>query len=162
MRKIVPSASALALAAFASSPSFADGGTPEPDGSIENVVVTAARVAVPADDVGSSMTVIPHSELELRQPTFVSDALRDVPGIAVSRGGGFGAVTQVRIRGAEGNHALVLIDGVEANNPVADSEFDFGNLLVADIERLLILLGRQRALYWSYAIGCVIKMITSL
>ncbi|MBN1239969.1 MAG: TonB-dependent receptor, partial [Gammaproteobacteria bacterium] len=150
----------FALAALAPFSSGADDAGPERSDDIENVVVTAQRVAVPADEVGSSMTVVTRAELELRQPTFVSDALRDVPGLAVSRGGGFGAVTQVRIRGAEGNHALVLIDGVEANNPVADSEFDFANLLVADIERIEILRGPQSALYGSDAIGGVINVIT--
>jgi outer membrane cobalamin receptor len=35
-----------------------------------------------------------------------------VAGVSVGRTGGFGNLTQVRIRGAEGNHTLVLIDGV--------------------------------------------------
>jgi vitamin B12 transporter len=148
------------LAAFVSFSSAADGPGARDAEAIENLVVTAARVAIPAGQVGSSITVISRDELELRQPTFVSDALRDVPGVAVSRGGGFGAVTQVRIRGTEGNHALVLIDGVEANNPVANSEFDFANLLVADIERIEILRGPQSALYGSDAVGGVINIIT--
>ena len=125
-----------------------------------DVVVTASRIAVAPAQVGSSLTVIDRETLAVRQLLFVSDALRDVPGVAVSRGGGLGAVTQVRVRGTEGNHALVLIDGVEANNPVSNSEFDFANLLVADIERIEILRGPQSALYGSDAIGGVINIIT--
>lgn len=127
---------------------------------LEDLVVTASRAPVARDRVGSSLTVIDRAALEVKQQIFVADALRDVPGVAVSRGGGLGAVTQVRIRGAEGNHALVLIDGVEANNPVSNSEFDFANLLVSDIERIEILRGAQSALYGSDAVGGVINIIT--
>ena len=61
--------------------------------------------------------------------------LWQVPGFAVSRMGSFGSTTQVRVRGAEGNHLLVMIDGVEASE-ASTGEFDFGSLLVDDIERI--------------------------
>jgi vitamin B12 transporter len=128
--------------------------------ALENLVVSASRTPLQMQRVGSSLTVIDRSSLEIRQQTLVADALREVPGVAISRGGGLGAVTQARIRGSEGNHALVLIDGVEANNPVADSEFDFANLLVSEIERIEVLRGPQSALYGSDAIGGVINIIT--
>jgi len=127
---------------------------------VENLVVTASRTPVQQVRVGSSLTVIERAALEIRQQTLVSDALRDVPGVAMSRGGGLGAVTQARIRGTEGNHALVLIDGVEANNPVSNSEYDFANLLVSEVERIEILRGPQSALYGSDAVGGVINIVT--
>jgi vitamin B12 transporter len=126
----------------------------------DEVVVTASRTAIAPSRVGSALTVIDRETLRIRQHKLVADALRDVPGIAVSRGGGLGAVTQVRVRGSEGNHVLVLIDGVEANNPVSNSEFDFANLLAADVERIEILRGAQSALYGSDAVGGVINIIT--
>ncbi len=127
---------------------------------LENLVVSAARTALPASRVGSALTVITREDLEARQLPYVADVLRDVPGVAVSRAGGLGGVTQVRIRGAEGNHTLVLIDGVEANNPVSGSEFDFAHLSTADVERIEILRGAQSALYGSDAIGGVINILT--
>ena len=72
------------------------------------------------------MTVITGEELRAQQVRYAADALRSLPGVSVSRSGGFGNLTQVRIRGAEGNHTLVLIDGIEANN-TTDGEFDFSN-----------------------------------
>jgi vitamin B12 transporter len=132
----------------------------EPGELIDDLIVTAARVAVPSSTVGASISVIPREALETERHITVADALRLQPGIAVSRGGGHGAVTQARMRGAEGNHTLVLIDGVEANNPVNNSEFDFANLLAADIERIEILRGAQSALYGSEAIGGVVHVIT--
>jgi vitamin B12 transporter len=124
------------------------------------VVVSASRVPVPAQEVGSAVTVITATDMERKQVRFVSDVLREVPGVTVSRSGSVGSFTQVRIRGAEGNQTLVIIDGVEVNDPSGLSEFDFGNLLSADIERIEVLRGPQSALYGSDAIGGVINIIT--
>src|SRR6185503_16980023 len=68
-------------------------------------------------------------------------------------------VAQVRIRGAEGNHTLVLIDGIDAGDN-AIGEFDFASLLADDIERIEIIRGPQSGLYGSKAIGGVINIVT--
>ena len=127
---------------------------------LPELVVTATRVPISPDRVGSSITVITAEELEDKQTTFISDALRRVPGLAVGRTGGFGNLTQIRIRGSEGNHTLVLIDGVEVNDVGFNSEFDFGNLLSDNIERIEILRGPQSTLWGGDAIGGVINIIT--
>lgn len=127
---------------------------------LPDTVVSANRVALPSREVGSSVTVITGEEMEERQIRVVSDALRDVPGVSVNRTGPRGLFTQVRIRGNEGNHTKVYIDGVEANDPSGDVEFDFANLLAADIERVEIIRGPQSALWGSDAIGGVINVIT--
>jgi len=144
------SIAALLLAAPAAN---ADGDT------VEKVVVTASRIgAVPEDRLGTAVTVIDKKQLEERQTRFVSDVLRDAPGVAVSRSGTAGGVTQVRMRGAEANHTLVLLDGAELGDPF-QGEFDFSGLLAGDIERIEILRGSQSALYGSDAIGGVINII---
>jgi vitamin B12 transporter len=105
------------------------------------------------------MSVISGEQIRQRQARFVLDVLRDVPGLAVNQAGTPGNIAQVRIRGAEGNHTLVLIDGVRANNPAGD-EFDFAHLLADDIDRIEILRGPQSAIYGSEALGGVINVIT--
>lgn len=127
---------------------------------LEPIVVTASRVPVAAREVGSAVTVIDRAELESRQIRVVSDALRSVPGVAVSRTGPAGGPTKLRLRGSEANQTLVLIDGIEVNDPASDSEFDFSRLLAADIERIEVLRGPQSALYGSDAIGGVVNIIT--
>jgi vitamin B12 transporter len=109
---------------------------------------------------GTATTVITAEELLQQQIRTPVDALRSLPGVEVSRTGSFAGLSQVRIRGAEGNHTLVLIDGIEANNP-ADGEFDFSNLLAGDeIERIEVMRGPQSGLYGSGAIGGVINIVT--
>jgi vitamin B12 transporter len=124
-------------------------------------VVTATRLPTPVDRVGNAITVITGEQIRERQTTSVADILRTVPGLAVSRlGPGAGPQTQVRIRGAEANQTLVLIDGIEVNDPSGGSEFDFGHLLASGIERIEILRGPQSALYGSDAVGGVVNIIT--
>ncbi len=125
---------------------------------VPEVSVTASRTPTVLDAVGSSVTVIPREELQRRQVRFAIDALRYVPGTAPTEfDGGQG---QVRLRGAQANQVLVLIDGVRVNNPAFGSEFNFGNLLAEDIERIEVLRGPQSALWGSDAIGGVISVTT--
>src|SRR5690606_8993483 len=100
-------------------------------------------------------------DIDVRRVDLGAELLREVPGLAVSRSGQVGNVTQVRIRGAEGNHTLVLIDGIEANDPGFGSEFNFADLLTYDIGRMEVLRGPQSALYGSEAIGGVISITTA-
>jgi vitamin B12 transporter len=128
--------------------------------SREEIVVSAARVPIPVALAGGGVTVITRAEIARRNPQYVSELLRDVPGVAVSRNGGAGAQTQVRVRGAEGNHLLVLIDGVEANDFSQNDEFDFAHLTVSDVERIEIVRGPQSALWGSDALAGVMNIIT--
>ena len=115
---------------------------------------------MPAREVGSAITVITAPQIAQRQARFALDLLRDVPGVAVSQSGPPGALAQVRLRGAESNHTLVLIDGVRANDPASGDEFNFAHLLADDIERIEILRGPQSAIYGSEALGGVINIVT--
>ena len=140
------------LSALHATPAFAAG-------EIEKIVVTGNRIGQTTEDrLGTSVTVVTSEQIAQRQTVYVGDILRDVPSLAVSRSGGPGGATQVRTRGSEGNHTLVLFDGAEVNDPF-QGEFDFSGLLASDIERIEILRGSQSALYGSDAIGGVINFI---
>ena len=129
--------------------------------SDEEVVVTASRAKpVPKKQYGGSSTFISSEDLNLRQTRIVSDVLRDIPGVAVNRSGGVGGITQVRLRGTEANHTLVLIDGIEASDPY-QGEFDFATLIADDVASIEVLRGQQSALYGSDAIGGVIAYRTA-
>lgn len=127
---------------------------------LPETVVTASRVVTPTAQVGSAISVVTGEQLDRQQTRIVSDALRAVPGVTVGRGGPVGALSEIRIRGAESNHTLVLIDGIEANDPSFSSIFDFAHLLATDIDRIEVLRGPQSALWGSDAIGGVINIVT--
>ncbi len=114
---------------------------------------------VPAYAIGNAVTVITGEELRASHVGQVGDALRSLPGISVSRSGGSGNLTDVRIRGAENNHTLVLIDGIEANT-TTNGAFDFSDLSTDNIERIEVIRGPLSGIYGSNAVGGVINIIT--
>lgn len=125
------------------------------------LVISPTRESTPLGEVGSSVTLITEEDIKKSQRTTVVDVLRTVPGVSVTRSGGVGQIARVFIRGADSNHVLVLIDGVEANDPSSvDNAFDFANLSVDNIERIEVLRGPQGTLYGSEAIGGVISITT--
>ena len=124
----------------------------------ESVVVSASHVDRPLSHTPDSVTVLDAGLLEERQVETVADALRLVPGLTVTQGGGRGGVTSLFPRGGESNFTLVLIDGVRTN--AFGGGFDFAHLPVADIERIEVVRGPQSALYGSDAIGAVVQIVT--
>ena len=127
---------------------------------LDQIVVVGARIPLTLNRIGSATTVISRSQIEQRQARYVTDLLRSVPGFAVSHTGVTGSQTQVRVRGAEANHVLVLIDGVRANDPATGDEFRWELLSTGNIERIEIVRGPQSALWGSDAIAAVVHVIT--
>lgn len=126
---------------------------------LDTIIVSGGLTPVEAQKYGRAASVITAEDIEARGIRHVADALRSLPGVSVSRTGSFGALTQIRLRGHEANHTLVLIDGVEVAAP-DQGEFDFGGLVAADIERIEVIRGPQSSLYGSNAIGGVISITT--
>lgn len=142
-----------------SSPAYADDG-PGAEGD-DAIVVTANRTAQPLSRVGQSVSVVDAAEIARRQTATVVDILRTLPGVSIVRNGGIGTATGVFIRGAESDQTVTLIDGVKLNDPSSPGGgFNFGNLLVGNIDRIEVLRGSQSVLWGSQAIGGVINMIT--
>jgi vitamin B12 transporter len=130
--------------------------------NVDEIVVVANRSPERADRVGQQVTVLTSEDLRAQQTPVLTDILSRTPGISFSRNGGVGAPTQVYIRGAEPGQTVVLIDGVKLNDPSAtDTGFNFGNMLVGDIDRVEILRGPQSVLWGSQAIGGVINLVTA-
>lgn len=128
---------------------------------IEEIVVLANHISSNAGEVGSTITAINTRKLARRAYFDVSQLLRTVPNTSVNRAGPLGALTQVRIRGAEANHTLVLIDGVEVNDVANGSEFNFAHLAGANIDRIEVLRGAQSARFGADTIGGVIGIFTN-
>lgn len=110
-------------------------------------------------DITSTVTVVTAADLSVRDTPYIADQLRAVPGLGISRTGGAGSMTQIRIRGGEANHTLVLLDGIEVSDPV-NGETDFGLFSGAGAGGIEVARGEQSALYGSDAIGGVINILT--
>lgn len=123
------------------------------------IIISASRIEQPAENVGSSVIVLSGDELKARGVEFVADALLEVPSLVVTSQGPRGSKTQLRVRGNEASHVLILIDGMRVSD-VASGEFDFANLQLDDVEKIEVLLGPQSTLYGSDAIAGVVSITT--
>ena len=149
MKKIINLSLGLSLVPFfalssvnAQEPLNSTEGSPK----IEEILVSASLIPIAASQSANAFTVIDQEAIQNRAALSLSDLLRDVAGLAVSRSGVAGSLTQIRARGAEANHLLVLIDGVEAGDPSQDDAVNWGTLTSDDIERIEVIKGPQSAL----------------
>ena len=126
-----------------------------------DTVVSAARTETPRSRVGSAITVITEEDLQRRGAVNLNDALRTVPGLDVVQSGGPGQATTIFIRGANGPHTKVLLDGIPLNDPGSPGRaFNPANFPLTNVERIEVLRGPQSTLYGSDAIGGVVNIIT--
>src|SRR5215475_15878635 len=92
----------VAIPVFASFICHAQQPTPTPspaEAELESVVVSATRFDIPLDQSPATITVISSEDIEQKQIQRVSDALREVPGLAVVQTGTAGQLTSVFMRG---------------------------------------------------------------
>lgn len=134
-------------------------GRAEEELKTQDVVISATKTPVPVSHVTNAVEVISGDELERNKTKTVIDALRLGQSIFAFSSGGPGTLANVRIRGAETKHTLVVVDGTIVNSPT-DGAFNFANLTAENIDRIEILRGAQSMLWGSDAIGGVINIIT--
>lgn len=139
-------------------PATAQADEAAPDASI---VVTSLRTPVEQTRVSSSVTVLDEAAIRDKQPIALTDVLLRTPGISMTRNGGYGTATSLRIRGADAGQSVMVIDGMRLSDPSSTAGgYGFSNLLIDDIERIEILRGPQSILWGSDAIGGVINVTT--
>ncbi|MFA5144512.1 MAG: TonB-dependent receptor [Candidatus Omnitrophota bacterium] len=126
-----------------------------------NVIVSATKTEIYQAEIGSSTTVITAEDIAKTGKRSVQEVLRDVPGLTVMQSGAQGGQTSVYLRGAGSGQTLVMIDGVEMNDPIeAGRSFNFADLTTDNIERIEVVRGPQSTLYGSDAMAGVINIIT--
>ncbi len=159
MRRIIP---ILILAAsLLSSDLKAEEKEPQKTTLQHEIVVTATRVETPAREIATSVTVITRQDLEQAKKITLIEALQEILGLSPLQSGPIGSSASVMLRGGNSEHTLVMIDGVEVNDPITPSRtYDFSHIKVEGIERVEILRGPQSTLYGSDAMAGVINIIT--
>lgn len=130
---------------------------PAPD---PQIIVTASLLPVEREEATGSVTVFDESEIEALGEPFAVDYLRLVPGVSVASTGPQGALTQVRIRGAEANHTLLFVDGIALNDVASDNQARFEAFTADGLGRIEVIRGPQSALWGSEALGGVVALST--
>ena len=127
--------------------------------SYEEIVVTGTRTPMAVDKLPASVTVLSRKDIEELQVNSLPELLQGVAGVDVTVSGGYGKITGVRMRGAESDHVLVLIDGVRIGSATAGiTAFEY--LPPVQIERIEIVRGPRSSLWGSEALGGVIHIFT--
>jgi vitamin B12 transporter len=123
--------------------------------------ITVTGTPIETEDASQSVSIIARDEIESVQGEDITRILQRTPGVTVSRNGGVGSFTGVRIRGAEAEQLLVLIDGVRVNDPASPAGgFDFGNLLPGTVAQMDLLRGSNSTVWGSDAVAGVLAVTT--
>jgi vitamin B12 transporter len=123
------------------------------------VVVTATKVETPQSHLGAAVTVITDDEVRTFNYAGIEEALRNVPGVEIARSGSLGKTTSIRIRGANPEQVIVLVDGLRISSPTQGLT-ELSELTLDGIDRIEIVRGPQSTLYGADAIGGVVNIIT--
>lgn len=147
-------AAVAALLAFAC-PVAAQGPADSPEAEY---VVTAWRTPAEVRATGLSVTVIEEDEIRASGAADVVDLLRAVPGLRIARTSGAGSLTTSFTRGGEGDFTLVLVDGVQVNQP--GGAYDWAHLSTENVERVEVVRGPASVVYGGDAPSAVVQIFT--
>lgn len=129
------------------------------DAELEQIIVTANRSQQDKFLSLSATEVIGRAEIEAIQPQNITELLNTISGVSVANLGGAGQSSSVFMRGTNGNHTLILVDGVRVGSATLGTT-SFSTMSVALIDRIEVVKGPRGALWGSDAIGGVIQIFT--
>ncbi len=125
----------------------------------DEIVVTPTRAPQKLSDTLAATTVLTRADIEASAAIDLPTLLQGLPGVEISQTGGFGSQAAIRLRGAESDHTLVLVDGLRVNS-VSAGTAAIEHLSLDDIERIEIVRGNVSSVYGSDAIGGVVRIFT--
>lgn len=120
------------------------------------VVVTATRTAKELEDVAVPTTVVPAETMRRQGAVRLSDALENVPGLALFDDHGTG----LQVQGFDPDYTLILIDGEPVVGRTAGT-LALDRLTVHGLERVEVVRGPSSSLYGSEALAGVVNLVTA-
>lgn len=139
--------------------------TPEKQGAIQEVIVTAQKREERLQDVPVPVTVLSSDSLLQTNSVRIQDFYSSVPGFNVSPSPGAGGQDMLVIRGISAGAFTnptvgVTVDGV----PLGSSTGFFGNVMPdidpSDLARIEVLRGPQGTLYGASSLGGLLNFVT--
>lgn len=131
------------------------------DDHVDQIVVTASRIALRSGEAPSAVTVLTEKDLRETGAVTLFDALRYVPGLDIFQMNRVDTAISIRgLNNLNNNKLLIMIDGrsiyEEANGGIVWST---AMLLISRIKRVEIVRGAGSALYGANAFNGVINII---
>jgi vitamin B12 transporter len=132
-----------------------------PGEQVDEVLVTATKIARPVHYITDSVTIVDEEEIKRQNFSDTTEILRQTAGIQFKQAGGPGQFNYPKMRGLGSGQFLVLIDGVKVNEGVnAGVGTLLGQIDPSLIESIEVLRGPQADLYGSDSTAGVIAITT--
>jgi len=126
------------------------------------IVVTATRLETPVKETASAISLVRIENLPPAAAIRPEIIFMGVPGVFFLQPGLAGGAGSLFIRGANSEHTVFMIDGLELNDPISPSRsFNFNLFDLSLIDRVEVLRGPQSTLYGSDALAGVVNLITA-
>ena len=129
---------------------------------LDEVVITDSRFKLKRENSGKTVIKISQKEIENNQGRSISELINTKSGIEIN--GSRSAEGQnlgYYVRGGNNRQVLVLIDGIQVNDPsLVSSEFDLRLLDLNTVESVEIIKGAASTLYGNAAATAVINITT--
>ena len=122
---------------------------------LENMVITATRTPKDLENIAVPIQVLSAEQLQRRGTVRLTDALAEIPGLAVNFDHGAG----IQVQGFDADYTLILIDGEPLIGRTSGT-LDLDRLTISGIDRIEVVYGPSSSLYGSEALAGVINIIT--
>ena len=127
--------------------------------TMSNLIVAATKTHLPKQKIQIPITILDAEDIALSGANNLSEILRFIAGIDVTSNGGPGQIASIFMHGSNGNHTLILINGIKINDS-ATGTAAIQNIHPDLIEKIEIIKAPRASLYGSNAVGGVINIIT--
>jgi iron complex outermembrane recepter protein len=126
-------------------------------------VTAASRKPEPVGQVAAALHILTRDDIRRSTATSLPELLRLVPGLHVARGGARDWTVSARglFTSLSADKLLVLVDGRPIYSPIFAGVFwDVQDVVLADVERVEVILGPGASVWGSNAVNGVINVIT--
>ncbi len=125
----------------------------------QQLAITATRLATPVNQLVADVSVIDRATIDRSPGRTLVELLSQQAGLQFASNGGLGKTATLFIRGLEGRHTLLLVDGIRVGSATVGSP-SLDNLPLEAVDRIEIVRGPMSSLYGSGAFGGVIQIFT--
>ncbi|GAL04046.1 colicin I receptor precursor [Photobacterium aphoticum] len=129
--------------------------------ALDRMVVTATLTEHSELTAPASVSVITAEDIAKMPVKDLSEAIRSSTGVNIEGSTAYGR-NSIRIRGLDGKHTLLLINGRRINSQdalIRGNDFDLATIPLTAISRIEVVRGPVSSLYGSEAMGGVVNVI---
>jgi outer membrane cobalamin receptor len=131
--------------------------------TLKPVIIDLQEIAVQANRErpipNDFIEIVTRKEIEKSSARTVGELLKYIPGITLIDEAGGGGRKRLSIRGSQSNQVLVVLDGVELNDPLT-GDTDLHQIPLSGIQEIKVHKGGNSSLYGSGAMGGVVEIIS--